>query len=182
MLFQTPFHKGCLLVVGGAKSGKSRFALEVCKASPGKRIFLATAQALDGEMEERISRHRAERGKAWRTVEEPLDIARSIAALDNEKTTILVDCITLWMNNLYMAFGNDRESISQTVEVFLKQLSGIRGRMVVVSNEIGMGIVPGDPVSRRYRDDVGLLNQRIAAIARKVVTVIAGIPLVLKDE
>ena len=181
-MFHTTFKSGCMLVLGGAKSGKSRFALDLCNSLQKRRIFLATAQALDPEMKERIKRHQEERGGEWITVEEPINIVHQIRLFDREDTAILLDCLTLWLNNLYMQYDEDKESIGQAIDDLLGQLSIIRGIVVVVSNEVGMGIVPGDRLSRRYRDDAGSANQRIAQIARKVVAVMAGIPLVLKDE
>ena len=182
MIFKKIFESGCVLVLGGAKSGKSRCALDLCNGLQKKRIFLATAQALDPEMKERIKRHQEERGGEWITVEEPINIVHHIRSFDGEDTAILLDCLTLWLNNLYMQYDEDQESIEQAIEDLLRQLSIIRGAIVVVSNEVGMGIVPDNRLSRRYRDDAGSANQRIAHLARKVVTVMAGIPLVLKDD
>jgi adenosylcobinamide kinase/adenosylcobinamide-phosphate guanylyltransferase len=181
-MFKTKFESGCMLVLGGAKRGKSRFALNLCNSFHRKRIFLATAQALDPEMKERIKRHQKERGGDWVTVEEPINIGHQIRSFDSENTVILIDCLTLWLNNLYMQYDEDQESIWQTIEDLLSQLSIIRGALVIVSNEVGMGIVPDNSLARRYRDDVGSANQRIAQIAQKVVAVMAGIPLALKDE
>ena len=176
------FEQGCMLVLGGAKSGKSSFALNVCNSLDGERIFLATAQALDQEMDERIRRHKLERGDGWRTVEEPLKVAETIGSLDSEGTIILLDCLTLWLSNLYMEYGEDQETINEAIENLARQLADIRGAVVVVSNEVGMGIVPDNQLSRTYRDTAGYMNQRIARLAGKVVAVLAGIPLVLKDE
>ena len=181
-MFKKTFNKGCMLIVGGAKSGKSTLALTVCNEMDKKPVFLATAQALDDEMSERIRRHKLERGDAWLTEEEPLDIAGSIKRLDGEDRVILLDCLTLWINNLYTEFDDDRQSIEQAMDTLIATLSGVSGLIIVVSNEVGSGIVPENPLARIYRDDVGSLNQRIAGLARKVVNVIAGLPLVLKDE
>jgi len=171
-----------MLVLGGAKSGKSTFALDLCNALEKKRIFLATAEGLDGEMEERIRRHRSERGNEWQTVEEPLEVAAAIGEVDGKDRVILLDCLTLWLGNLYMKYGEDQEAVEREMENLLKELSGVVGPVVVVSNEAGMGIVPQDPLTRRYRDTLGRLNQGVARIARKVVVLMAGLPLVLKDE
>ncbi len=171
-----------MLVLGGAKSGKSSFALNVCNSLNKKRIFLATAQALDQEMEERIRRHKVERGSGWHTIEEPLKVAETIGSLDSEGTIILLDCLTLWLNNLYMEHKEDHEAINKAIENLMRKLTDIRGAVVVVSNEVGMGIVPDNQLSRTYRDTAGYLNQRIARLSGKVVAVLAGLPLVLKDE
>lgn len=181
-MFKKKFEQGCMLILGGAKSGKSSFALNVCNSLDRERIFLATAQAFDQEMEERIRRHQAERGSGWRTIEEPINVAETIGSLDSEDTVILLDCLTLWLNNLYMEYGEDPEAIDETIEKLARQLADIRGAVVVVSNEVGMGIVPDNQLSRTYRDTAGSMNQRIASLAGKVVAVIAGLPIVLKDE
>jgi len=181
-MHHTGFKEGLMLVIGGAKSGKSRFALDTCNRNREKRIFLATARAEDQEMEERIRRHQAERGPEWVTVEEPLDVAAKISALDNQDAVILVDCLTLWLNNLFMRYGEDQDRINQEIDGLAKQLACLRGAVVVVTNEVGTGIVPDNPLVRRYRDTAGFTNQRIAAVARKVVQIVAGIPIMLKDE
>ena len=171
-----------MLILGGAKSGKSTFALDMCNTLEKKRIFLATAEALDKEMEERIRRHQSERGDDWQTMEEPLGIVDAIGEADGEDRVILLDCLTIWLGNLYMKYGEDQGSVEGEVENLLKTLSGVAGAVVLVSNETGMGIVPQDPLTRRYRDTLGKLNQEVARIARKVIVLIAGIPLTLKDE
>jgi len=170
-----------MLVLGGAKSGKSRYALDICNRSGKNRIFLATARAKDQEMKERILRHQAEREPEWLTREEPLKIAAAIREADREDTIILVDCLTLWLSNLFMKYKDDQREIDRAVETLVTQLADIHGSVVLVSNEVGAGIVPDNPLSRRYRDCAGLLNQQVAATADKVVAVIAGIPLALKD-
>jgi adenosylcobinamide kinase/adenosylcobinamide-phosphate guanylyltransferase len=171
-----------MLVLGGAKSGKSSFAMDICNSMNRKRVFLATAQALDQEMEERITRHQTERDSDWNTIEEPLKVAKKINSLDSKDTVILLDCLTLWLNNLYMEHGEDQEGINEAIENLARQLTDIQGAIVVVSNEVGMGIVPDNQLSRRYRDTAGFANQCIARLSGKVVAVVAGLPLVLKDE
>ncbi|SPD71736.1 Bifunctional adenosylcobalamin biosynthesis protein CobP [uncultured Desulfobacterium sp.] len=182
-MFKTKFNKGCMLVMGGAKSGKSSLALKICDDLPFRRIFLATAQAFDKEMGDRIARHREERDKKWCTVEEPLDIAAKIRELDNNNTVILIDCLTLWLNNLFLKYetGND-ESIYQSINELAGQLSNMQGAVVAVSNDVGMGIVPDNALGRRFRDAAGTMNQKIASVASKAVVIFAGLPLVLKDE
>jgi adenosylcobinamide kinase / adenosylcobinamide-phosphate guanylyltransferase len=181
-MFKKKFEQGCMLVLGGAKSGKSSFALNVCNSLDRDRIFLATAQAFDQEMEVRIRRHQAERGSGWRTIEEPLKVAKTISAHDSDDTVILLDCLTLWLNNLYMEHGEDQEAIGEAIETLARQMADIRGAVVVVSNEVGMGIVPDNPLSRTYRDTAGYMNQRIARLSGKVVVLLAGLPIVMKDE
>jgi adenosylcobinamide kinase/adenosylcobinamide-phosphate guanylyltransferase len=181
-VFKTKFERGCLLIIGGAKSGKSRFALDICNRLSGKHIFLATAEAQDKEMKARIRRHQAERGGKWLTVEEPLNVVSVIRDLDEEDTVILLDCLALWLNNLFMKFGENQDSIEQAINELSRQLAIIRGAAVVVTNEVGMGIVPDNQLSRRFRDTLGSMNQEIARLAAKVVVTLAGMPLVIKDS
>jgi adenosyl cobinamide kinase/adenosyl cobinamide phosphate guanylyltransferase len=181
-MFQTEFRQGCMLVLGGAKSGKSTFALKICNQLNKKPVFLATAQALDNEMAERIRRHKLERGNEWITEEEALDVKGSIQGLAGDDRVIIFDCLTLWVNNLYMEYGEDRNTIEKAMDDLVGILKEIKGAIIIVSNEVGSGIVPDNPLARSYRDDIGLLNQRIARLSRKVVNVIAGLPFVLKDE
>lgn len=169
-----------MLVLGGARSGKSTFALNLCNRMKGKRYFLATAQAFDDEMEYRIKRHQEERGGEWTTVEESIDIIKKIKELDEDKTIILVDCLTLWLSNLYMKYESDVDMVHQEIEMFVKGISDIKGRLVLVSNEVGMGIVPENKLARMYRDASGTMNRRIAEAADKVIITFAGLPLALK--
>ena len=170
-----------MLVTGGAKSGKSRIALDFCNSLDKNRIFLATAQPFDKEMTERIRRHKEERGSGWSTIEEPLNVTKAISRFDNKDTVILFDCFTLWLNNLFMENKKHYDSSDQAISNLLELLTNIHGIVVIVSNEVGMGIVPENPLSRRYRDEAGNANQKIARISKKVIAVIAGLPLVLKD-
>jgi len=177
-----PFERGCTLVLGGARSGKSGFALNVANALDRKRWFVATARAGDGEMADRIRRHQAQRGPAWTTVEEPLRVAERIASIDGPDAVILVDCLTLWLSNLFMEHGEDQAAVEQAVAGLCAGLSRVRGAVILVSNELGQGIVPADALSRRFRDSAGWLNQRVAAQADQVVMAVAGIPMVLKGR
>ncbi|MBK0397834.1 bifunctional adenosylcobinamide kinase/adenosylcobinamide-phosphate guanylyltransferase [Limibaculum sp. M0105] len=163
-----------LLILGGARSGKSARALTLAAEPP--HVFVATAEALDAEMADRIARHRAERGDSWQVVEEPLDLAGAIAAHAAEGTTILVDCLTLWLSNL-MHHGRDPEA--ETARL-VAAIEAAPGRIVLVSNEIGLGLAPMNELGRAFRDAQGRLNQRIAAVADHVEFVAAGLPLTLK--
>ncbi len=161
------------LVLGGAGSGKSRFAETL--ASPfATRGYIATAQALDEEMRARIARHRLDRGERWTTREAPLNL---VAAVDGAaEAVILIDCLTLWISNLMHA-GRD---VGSEVDLLCAALQRRAEPTVVVSNEVGQGIVPDNALARRFRDAQGLANQRLAEIADSVVMVMAGLPLVLK--
>ncbi|MEM6549053.1 MAG: bifunctional adenosylcobinamide kinase/adenosylcobinamide-phosphate guanylyltransferase [Pseudomonadota bacterium] len=161
------------LILGGARSGKSARALALC-APP--RVFVATAEALDDEMADRIAAHKAERAGDWGLVEAPLDLAQAVVDA-RPGTTLLVDCLTLWLSNL---MHHERDVAAQT-DSLLAALAGMEGRAVLVSNEIGMGLAPMNALGRAFRDAQGRLNQRVAAAADHVEFVAAGLPLVLKD-
>ncbi len=165
------------VVLGGARSGKSRYAERLVEDAGGG-LYLATAEAGDAEMAERIALHQARRGDAWRTLEEPLELARALTAHASADAPILVDCLTLWLSNL-MAAERDAEA---DVMALCETMASLDGPVVVVSNEVGLGIVPANDLARRYRDLAGWANQRLAETAQRVVFVAAGLPLVMKDE
>ncbi len=162
------------LILGGARSGKSARALALASEPP--HVFIATAEALDGEMRERIRLHKAERGAGWGLVEEPLELAAAIRANAAEGTTLVVDCLTLWLSNL-IHHGRDVEAETGRL---IAALAAAPGRVVLVSNEVGMGLAPMNALGREFRDAQGRLNQRIAGVADHVEFVAAGLPLVLK--
>ncbi len=163
------------LVLGGARSGKSAFAERLVVNSGLPRIYLATATAGDEEMRLRIARHRQERGEGWRTVEEPLDLVAALTR-HNHDGAVLVDCLTLWLSNLMFA-DRDVEAESQRLANWLATTPG---PVVLVSNEVGLGLVPETPLGRSFRDAQGRLNQIIAAAVPDVAFVAAGLPLWLK--
>jgi adenosylcobinamide kinase/adenosylcobinamide-phosphate guanylyltransferase len=165
------------LVLGGARSGKSRFAEQCVEAMPARHIYIATGQAGDAEMAERIRRHQTRRGSNWQTVEESLDLTGVLERLANNDAAVLVDCLTLWLSNLMMAKAPVEEAIASLVDV----LSRGQGSIVLVSNEVGQGIVPVNTLAREFRDHAGWMNQKIAAVADSVVLVTAGIPQHLKS-
>ncbi len=168
-----------ILVIGGAKSGKSTFALNKASAFPGKKAYVATAQPLDHEMAERIERHKAQRGKDWDTYEEPEEIARVLRQVgQGDYSVAVLDCLTLWLSNLLLGSGD----LEPEVAAFLSYLKsgGCSTGLFIVSNEVGMGIVPDNSLSRKFRDHAGYLNQQVASIADEVYLVTAGIPLRIK--
>ncbi|WP_336974640.1 bifunctional adenosylcobinamide kinase/adenosylcobinamide-phosphate guanylyltransferase [Sphingobium aromaticiconvertens] len=169
---------GTLFVLGGARSGKSRYAQARAEASAGKLIFIATAQAFDAEMTDRIVQHRADRGERWSTVEAPLDLAGAIAAHDAPDTLLLVDCLTLWASNLMF----DERDIAYETENLGSAIGGARGGIILVANEVGLGIVPDNALARRFRDVAGSINQAVAAAADEAVMMFAGLPLWLKKS
>jgi adenosylcobinamide kinase/adenosylcobinamide-phosphate guanylyltransferase len=165
------------LILGGARSGKSRFAEQLVAGHPGRRVYLATAEARDAEMAERIRHHRARRGEGWDTVEEPLDLAGALARAAQGGAAVLVDCLTLWLSNL-MGVGRDPAAEKSRLVADLPRLGG---PVVFVSNEVGLGIVPDNALARSFRDEAGRLHQAMAAAADRVYFVAAGLSLTLKD-
>lgn len=164
------------LVLGGARSGKSAHAEGLVEATGGG-IYVATAEARDHEMAERVRRHRVRRGPRWTTVEEPLDLARALDANFVPGRPMLVDCLTLWLSNI-MAAGLDVDA--ETVKLS-EALGRAAGPVVLVANEVGLGIVPSTPLGRAFRDEAGRLNQEVARIAQRVIFVAAGLPMTMKD-
>ena len=161
-------------VLGGARSGKSRYAESLITALPPPWIYVATAEAGDDEMAERIKSHRERRGMQWRTIEAPRELAKALSACGDGP--VLIDCLTLWLSNLMLAEANIEEETAQLE----KTLVAAHGPVVLVANEVGSGIVPSYPLGRRFRDLQGILNQRIAARAERVILMVAGLPLGLK--
>lgn len=164
------------LVLGGARSGKSRHAQGLAEGAGLTPIFIATAQPFDDEMRARIARHVADRGPRWTTVEAPYDLAGAIRNAVGPARVVLVDCLTLWLSNLLLR-GDDVEQASATL---VETVRTVPGRIVMVSSEVGFGIVPETPLGRRFRDLQGRLNQDMAAVCATAVLVVAGLPLRLK--
>jgi adenosylcobinamide kinase/adenosylcobinamide-phosphate guanylyltransferase len=166
---------GLTLVLGGARSGKSRYAEGLIEALPAPWVYIATAEARDAEMAKRIAAHRARRDGRWRTIEAPQDLAGALKAAPIE-AAVLVDCLTLWLSNRMLAEADtDRE-----IDALELSLAKHDGAIVLVSNEVGAGIVPDNALARRFQDLQGTLNQRIAARANRVVLMVAGLPLQVK--
>jgi adenosylcobinamide kinase/adenosylcobinamide-phosphate guanylyltransferase len=167
---------GVILVLGGARSGKSAFAERLVAETGLSRHYVATGRAWDDEMRERIARHRADRGEGWQTHEEPLDLVGRLEALDDADKAILVDCLTLWVTNLMM----EERAMADEFDRLAAHVLKARARLVLVSNEVGLGIVPENRMAREFRDHAGRLHQAIAASAREVYFVAAGLPLKMK--
>lgn len=159
------------LVLGGARSGKSAHALSLM---PAPRVFVATAEAGDGEMADRIAAHKAERGTDWNLIEAPVDLVEALDAAKGQN--VLIDCLTLWLSNL---MHHKRDVASETA-LLIEAMKTVEGSVVLVSNEVGMGLAPMNVLGREFRDEQGRLNQRIAAAADSVEFVAAGLPLRLK--
>lgn len=170
------------LVLGGARSGKSRYAEQQAIASGLKVIYVATAEAGDDEMRGRIAHHRSRRPADWQTLEQPIHLAQAIADHASPKHCILVDCLTLWLCNvLFDKQGQQQmERYQQQSDALLTTLSACPHRVILVSNEIGLGVVAADAMTRRFVDEAGFLHQKIAQLSDKVVFVTAGLPQILK--
>jgi adenosylcobinamide kinase/adenosylcobinamide-phosphate guanylyltransferase len=164
------------LVLGGARSGKSRYAEWLIATYPKPWVYIATAEAKDSEMAERIAAHRARREAGWQTIEAPHELPEALAAAPGD-AAVLVDCLTLWLSNLML--GNFK--IDVMMARFEQTLAARAGPTVLVSNEVGLGIVPDNALARQFRDAQGALNQRIAAKAARVIMMVAGIPVAVKS-
>ncbi|PLX39349.1 MAG: bifunctional adenosylcobinamide kinase/adenosylcobinamide-phosphate guanylyltransferase [Hyphomicrobiales bacterium] len=173
-----PRETASVLVVGGARSGKSRFAERLVADSGRERVYLATATPGDGEMADRIARHRARRDDNWLTVEEPLELVSALAREAVAGRAVLVDCVTLWLSNLSM---NERD-VEREVAALVDLIPRLDAAVVFVSNELGSGIVPANALARSFRDMQGRLNQALAEACERVVLVVAGQPLLLKPQ
>jgi adenosylcobinamide kinase / adenosylcobinamide-phosphate guanylyltransferase len=166
-----------VFILGGSRSGKSDFALKEASALPGEKAFIATAEALDKEMRLRIEKHRKERGRQWVTHEEPLRISGLIKDIGNKYKVLLVDCLTLWLSNIMHAGYDVRSEIKDLTATIGEDRAA---SLYIISNEVGLGLVPDSPLGREYRDNLGILNQEVAKVATDVYFMAAGIPLKLK--
>jgi adenosylcobinamide kinase/adenosylcobinamide-phosphate guanylyltransferase len=164
-----------ILITGGARSGKSKRAETRARACPGRPVYVATAEALDAEMDERIAHHRARRGTGWIEREVPLDLVPALVATDGDGAR-LVDCLTLWLSNLMHAERDWSLAVTELADA----LPHLKSPVVFVTNEVGLGIVPDNALARAFRDAAGIMNQTIAAVADEVEFVVAGLPMKLK--
>lgn len=188
-----------VMVTGGARSGKSSFAERWCMKHADRAYYIATAQAFDTEMEQRIALHRQDRemaGYSWKTIEEPLRLCDLLLELQGNESTggqdstgqapaVLVDCLTLWLSNVLLDAGDQADAEAKTmleIDRLLEAVSSYQGTLVIVTNEVGSGIVPAYPLGRQYRDLAGIMNRRLAAMADQVFLVTAGIPVELKSR
>lgn len=165
-----------MLITGGARAGKSRYAVRLLAARPAHHAVIATATAGDAEMAQRIARHKAERDKSWETIEQPISVRAAIRNAARPDRIVLVDCLTLWIANL-MA---EKRDIEIEIQGLIGTLHIAAGPVVIVTNEVGLGIVPDNQLARAFRDNLGRANQLVAAAAEVVVFMAAGLPLVLK--
>jgi adenosylcobinamide kinase/adenosylcobinamide-phosphate guanylyltransferase len=166
-------------ITGGARSGKSAFAEKLANSLTGKRAYIATAQALDPEMAARIEKHRMDRGSVWDTYEEPLAVAELLRKLSGRYQVTLLDCLTLWLSNIIAHTEGDDVVASRSGEL-VASIKDFGGSCIVVSNEVGLGIVPDNPLARKFRDFAGILNQKMAQAADEVYFTASGIPMKIK--
>jgi len=171
-----------IFVIGGCRSGKSRQALELAeKLEVGDKIFVATCAPNDEEMRQRVKQHQKERGESWKTVEAPIEVPATVTVNSAPDNVVLVDCLTLWTSNLLMASTDgDLVVIHQAVADLIAALEKVPGPVILVSNEVGTGVVPENRLARLFRDATGYVNQQIAAIATSVFWMVAGIPVKIK--
>jgi adenosylcobinamide kinase/adenosylcobinamide-phosphate guanylyltransferase len=169
------------LILGGTRSGKSGYALEIAKKFSTPRLYLATAEAGDEEMAARIDKHRQDRGEGWDTIEVPLELTGAIAAAQGRYQVILADCLTLWLSN-WLIRGGDRAELKGVCLDLVNILKKTATPTILVSNEVGWGIVPEHPLAREFRDWAGWLHQLLAAAADLVVLMVAGLPLMVKSS
>ena len=171
-----------VLVIGGARSGKSGFALRLARRWGGPLVFVATARDTDAEMAERIARHRRDRGPEWETLEEPLAVARLLGSLEREGGVVVVDCITLLVSNLMVEKGYGPPEVEEEMVRVVEAARAARFGVIAVTNEVGLGVVPEPGLARRFRDAAGTANQRLARAADQVFWMAAGIPVRIKGE
>jgi adenosylcobinamide kinase/adenosylcobinamide-phosphate guanylyltransferase len=166
-------------ITGGARSGKSAFAEKLANSLAGRRAYVATAQALDEEMAARIAKHRHDRGSVWDTYEEPLAVAELLQKLSGRYDLVLLDCLTLWLSNV-MAHSDSDGSVMNSADALVAAVRNFQGVCIIVSNEVGLGIVPDNPLARKFRDWAGMLNQNMARASDEVYFTAAGIPMKIK--
>jgi adenosylcobinamide kinase/adenosylcobinamide-phosphate guanylyltransferase len=173
-------HFRVALILGGARSGKSRYGLGLAAPFPAPRLFVATCEARDAEMEARIEAHQRERGSDWTSLEVPLKLTDALSAAQGRYGVILVDCLTMWVSNLLLQEGASSGSIQTAGEQLVTAVAQTATPTILISNEVGLGLVPDHPLGRQFRDQAGWLHQRLAQVADLVVLVVAGIPLLIK--
>ena len=166
-----------ILITGGIKSGKSRFALKLAREmGNGEKIFIATARPIDEEMEKKIEKHKEERGSDFRTMEAPIHLGGALGGVKH--SDVVIDCLTLWLSNLF--FEVKEEEKSREIESFIEELNKYDGNAIIVTNEVGWGIIPADETSRKYQSELGSLNQAVAKICDEVYVLISGIEIKIK--
>ena len=167
-------------ILGGARSGKSRLSQKLGESVPGKRLFIATVQPLDDEMKKKIESHKGARGKNWKTIEESVEISKVICENGKEYGLILIDCLTIWVSNLLERFEGKEEKVLEEVRRLEEAIKESDIRFIIVSNEVGMGIVPDNKLARQFRELLGIVNQRMAELSDRVILMVSGVPMILR--
>jgi adenosylcobinamide kinase/adenosylcobinamide-phosphate guanylyltransferase len=176
---RTQVLKESVLVLGGARSGKSAYALQRAQEWDGRLVYLATAEARDEDMKKRIARHRTRRrSRRWETIEEPLDVVWQLKELDDSIGAVVLDCVTLWVSNALLQ--KKQEELENQVAELVEELPLLPFHFLAVSNEVGLGLVPDTPLGREYRDLLGTVNQRLAQACKEVIFMVAGLPMKIK--
>jgi adenosylcobinamide kinase/adenosylcobinamide-phosphate guanylyltransferase len=179
--FDAAMKNRVIFVTGGARSGKSNFAQKLANGIQGNKVFVATAEALDEEMKARIASHQKERPSGWDTIEEAKQLSMVLNNCDGKYEVILIDCVTIWISNLLVNSSFSDQEIENELKILTDSCKSINATVIIVSNEVGSGIVPDNKLSRVYRDIAGKANQEIARIADEVYLVVAGISLAIKS-
>ena len=179
---KNPLGAKIMLITGGIRSGKSAYALKCAETFHSPKIFLATAEALDEAMNIRIQNHQKERGEDYTTIEEPLHIDEVLHTLPKNTSAVIIDCMTLWVNNLLYKLEDNEQRIQKKINVFLKVLQESPLNIFIVTNEVGLGIIPENKMARRYIDVLGRLNQDIAGMSDEVTFMVSGIPQKIKGK
>jgi len=169
-----------ILIIGGCRSGKSSHALRLAEEIQGKKIFIATCIPHDDEMEKRVANHRKERGRNWETVEAPLDLPEAISEFALKADVVIADCLTLWISNLMMEKTGEKKMVIE-INRLVHSIKNAPSPVILVSNEVGAGIVPENPLARAFRDSAGFVNQRVAETSNRVIWMVAGLPVVIKS-
>jgi adenosylcobinamide kinase/adenosylcobinamide-phosphate guanylyltransferase len=172
--------KRIILITGGARAGKSRYAEQRARVLGGRRLYIATAEPKDEEMARRIAAHRGRRGPEWTSIEEPLELNAVLREQRGQFDCVLVDCLTLWLSNLLLQ--RDYEDAMQKVRQLCEAIPSFELNLLLVTNEVGWGIVPDNPLARQFRDLLGWANQQIASASHEVILMVAGIPMVIKNS
>jgi len=170
------------LILGGVRSGKSRFAIEHGSKSGFSKVYIATAQALDAEMAIRIQKHRQDRPADWRTVEEPYSLSEVLESVEGTADVAVIDCLTLWLSNLLSVGNQEDKRVLDHIEQLIGVIEMVNLSVIAVSNEVGLGVIPSDSISRRFVDFSGFLHQRMANISQEVFWMTAGIPIPIKRD
>lgn len=167
-------------MTGGMRSGKSQYALWRARQINGVRIFLATAQPFDDGLRQRVQKHKEQRGNDFRTLEEPVYLGKALATIGEAPAVIVIDCLTVWVNNLFHQTRANAHAVEKQKELFLQALTDCPATIIIVTNEVGMGIIPDNPLARDFADALGMLNQQLAQLSDEVILMVSGIPLWIK--